>query len=651
MALWNQQTTHTDISQFSDNPELRRELKIWRLKIAASILAVLAVIGFSARPAYRAYRDHRMQQNLEVAKNAARLEEWGEARDRARSVLLVRPDLDAYRIWTRALGKLGEPNTYMAVSELFTHSRATREDLLEALQVMAQQAPQALTLSAYASLPIAFRDQPEFRAAMTPLLLQRGQIGIAEKSLREVAQAGGEPSVRLELLRVLCCRPDRWRTPECVAEARAIFAELLAAKADKESLAALVILGNVPGGLASGTPLPDLPSWLEHQPKATAQHHLLGMDPSFGKQPTTDHEIYQAAINRFLASDPALLGDWLIQHGKAELAASLLEPAAKTRADAYLTRLKALLRLKKSADLTTALITPPASCDVVEIEMMRAQLAYLNDNALAADAAWTRALNSAVFDINRNRFIDIAHAAEALGAKDVAENAWVAAICSGWGLMPLYGDLLPVFASLISKSRADDVLAMFRMLLRFEPMNPELQNNAYYFGLILGILPPNQVVAAQEKLIERLDKPVYHSTLMLAQMLDAHPVAAIACLPKFKGNKAVSPSMVAALEGTARVLAGETEAGTALLKDVNWISFMRQERIVFRDLLMKLKISELPMPDMTLAAPEPNPDQIPAWRKAVERLEKDRASGVLPSLPNLKTPGADRRPDKPSKTP
>jgi len=62
----------------------------------------------------------------------------------------------------------------------------------------------------------------------------------------------------------------------------------------------------------------------------------------------------------------------------------------------------------------------------------------------------------------------------------------------------------------MAKGRSEDLMAMFRTLLRFEPLNPELLNNAYYFALLQGVLPPNQVAAVLAKLIERHDKPVYN---------------------------------------------------------------------------------------------------------------------------------------------
>jgi hypothetical protein len=637
MARAKDQTTQGDICYFSDSEELGRKLRIWRRKVSACIVVVLVVLGFSAKPAYRAFREYRIQRNLEAAKAAARTEDWGTARDKAYSVLIVRPDFDAFRIWTRALGKLGEPRTFTAVVELFTDSRATREDRLEALRVMVLQAPQAVALSAYDILPKELRDQASFRAAIIPLLIQRGEIDVAERGLREVAQPGDEPKVQLEILRTLCSRPQAAR----VAEARRIFAELLVGKADEEALAALLILGDTPGGLAAGKPLPDLTEWLKCQPKATAIHHLLGMHPALEAQPEAADRLYQTAIARFGATDPGVLGTWLIRHGKAAKAATLLEEPAQTRSDAYLARLRALLRLQQESDIVAALAKPPVSVDPVELEILQATFALQRSDPTAAEAAWTRALNRAACDNSRNRFIEIARAAESLGAKDAVENAWVAAMRLGWGPLPLYRDLCPVVASLAAKGRSEDLLALYQALLRFEPLNPEVLSNFYYLALIHASLSPAEVVTALVELAAQQDKPEYQATLMLAEMLAGRPADALARLPQVRNGKGVAPMMLAALEGSARVLGGETEAGAVLLGQVDWSGFMRQERLVFRDLLVKLKLSGLPL--LELASPEvgADPAEMPAWRKAVQRLEKDQAGDVLPALPAPRVPAAD----------
>ncbi|MEI6607507.1 MAG: hypothetical protein WCP35_19525 [Verrucomicrobiota bacterium] len=638
MANWNSQTTHTDISPFSDNPQLRREIKVRRIKTAAWVIVVLTLLSFTVRPAYRTFREYRINKNLEAAKAAARLEDWGSARDKARSVLLARrDDFEAYRIWTRALGKMGEPRTYMAAAGLFTDPRSNREDRLEALQVMALQAPQAVALSAYASLSEELRKQAVFRAAITPLLVRRGDVAIAEKGLREVAQPDDDPKVRLELLRILCARPAADR----VTEARKIFAGLIAARADTAALEALLILGETPGGLAPGEPLPDLPQWLKQQPQATALHHLLGMHPTIEAAPETAERWYQSAIERFLSTEPGVLGTWLVRRGKAELAAKILEGPAKTRSDAYLARLHALLRLKQQNTLTTALAAPPPSADLVELEIVHAALAASRGDTIASQAAWVRALNRAAFDASRNRFIEIARAAESFGAKAAADDAWVASVRSGWGQIPLYRDLMATFASLVGQGRSEDLLAMYRTMLRFEPLNAELMNNFNYLSLLHGLLQPGDAAKRQAKLVEEQpERPEFISSLMLAELLDDRPADALAHLPKLRVSRVLSPTTKTALEGTARVLSGDTAAGTALLLNVDWKLFMRQERVVFRDLLVKLKISEIPLPEMEQAPPAPQEEQFPAWRKMIERVEKERATDVLPALPALRAPDA-----------
>ncbi|MEI6607017.1 MAG: hypothetical protein WCP35_17025, partial [Verrucomicrobiota bacterium] len=93
---------------------------------------------------------------------------------------------------------------------------------------------------------------------------------------------------------------------------------------------------------------------------------------------------------------------------------------------------------------------------------------------------------------------------------------------------------------------------------------------------------------------------------------------------------------------SARVMCGDTAAGTAILSEVNWRGFMAQERKVFRSLLVKFESSKLPMPELPSQVAEVDPNKIPAWRKAVEHFEKDRAGDILPALLAPKIPGANQ---------
>ena len=594
-------------------------------------------------------------------------------------------DFKAFRIWARARVKLGEPSAYMAAAQLIPDPHYTPAQRLEALRMIVPLAPQAMVLGLYGSLPPDLSEQSSFRAAIIPLLIRRGAFEMAEKGLREAALPEVGPDFKLELLRVLCSRPDAQR----MAEARCLFAELVAANAGDEALDALLLLGRIPGGLAPGDPLPDLPAWLKQQPKATASHHLLGIDPALTVNPEAAAACYQQACERFLKTDPAALGDWLTRHGQSEMTVRILADAAQSNPDAYLCRLRALLSLERKSELEAALASPPAAVDTVELEIIQARFATLRGDPIAADSAWTRAMNGAAFDTTRNRFIELARIAEDCHAKAAAQNAWVAAIRLGWGPLPLFSDLLPVYNSLILMGRSEDLLAMFRMLARFEPSNPDLIHNLCYMSLLHSLMTPAQVITTMTKLVAQEDQPGYYATLMLAEMMDGH--AALSRLPEFEYDPRVPKMLKIALEGTARVLAGESEMGAAILNKVDWRALMPQEKIVFRGLLVQHKTAGLPIPELgapkDIAAPEQtpawrkaieerehpensklandpdqssawrkalegpanlenpqgkaDPAQTPAWRKAVESLGKDRADKVLPPLQLPRVPGAN----------
>lgn len=637
MAKWNPQSVHTDLAAFSDDPRVKEELRRRRrIIITVAVIAAL-LVGFGGPPAYRAIRKLQIDRNLEAAKAAARIEDWGTARNKARSVLLARPgDFEAYRVWYQALSHMNEPRTYMVAANLFMHPRATREDRLSALGVLARQGPEAVALSAYASLDESMRQEPAALAALAPLLVRRGQATLVEKTLRETSSA--DPAVRLELLRALCSVP----TAERIEEARVLFAGLIESGASEIALEALLILGDTPGGLAKGPPLPALPEWVQAQPKATTLHHLIALHPAIDEAAGATDAIFQRAIDRFLGIDPGTLGTWLIRHEKSALAADLLAEPAKSSPTAFIARLHALLREKRTSEIAELLAEPPAACDLVDLELAKAAAARMMGDPAAETNAWIQALNNAAFDQSRNRFLEIGKYASTVGTRDIIDDSWVAAIRIGWGPIPLYRDLQPVFASLASKSRSEDLLAVCRTLLRFESRNPELINNYHYLALLHEVVAPATAAKALENLIAANPEAAeFRSALALAHLMAGEPQKALDQIPALKQSKRVSPLMIRALEGTARILAGETEAGSALLAGINWRSFMRAESLAFRHLLTRLEVQNLPLPPMEQIPPPPDPENAPAWKRAVERLEKERAKDVLPALPVPRIPGTE----------
>ena len=641
MAKWNKESAHGDVKAFGENPKVRKKIRRVRILVALVILAIATIAAITAKPAYRKFRDMQIDRNLMDAQAAARLEDWSTARNLARSVLIARPgDFEAFRVWFRALSHADEPRTYMVAVSLFVHPNASREDRLDALGVLARQGPEAVAFSAYAGMDESMRREPAALVAISPLLIRRGQAAYVEQVLRNHADDSPPPDVSLEILRALCSAPSEDR----VAEAREIFARLIADDAWQQALDALLILGETPDGLADGPPLPPLPEWVRAQPGTTTRHHLFALHPSIDQAGGPEHAdaIIQSAIDRYLDVDPGTLGSWLVRLDRAAVAADILKEATEISHEAFIARIHALIRLDRHNEALELLATPPDASDLVELELTRAAAARMMGDAAAEKTAWDRALNYAAFDQSRNRFIEIAKYATSLGSNRVAQDAWVAAVRVGWGPIPLYGDLRNIVGALASKGRSEDILAISRTLLRFEPQNPELINNFHYLGLLHQMINPRDAIPALDALTgDYPDHPEFRSALALAHIMDTNPEAALAQIAVIRESDRVAPSMVNALEGTALVLSGDEAAGNAMLQNIDWRGFMRAEALAFRRILTRAEFDNLPLPEIGELPPPLDLDDIPAWRRAVERLERDRAEDSLPPLPMPVMPGTE----------
>jgi len=620
---------------------------IWRRRrlIISILLLVLAGIGvggyFGIKHGYAWLRERQIDRNLESAQVAARLQDWARARNLARSVLLERPqDFEAFLVWHRALAEMREPRAYMTAIQLFTNPRASRELQLEALRVMSLQAPQAIALSAYASLDESLRDSAEARAAIGEVLLLRGEVGLAEGMMRSLPDLDEHPRARLILLRALCAIPS----PERVAEARRIFADLIRQDASEQALDALSILGETPGGLAAGEPLPRLPEWVQRQAQAQDLHHLLALHPSIDALPSAADSVFAAAVERFRHTAPGALGHWLIRHDREALAAEVLEEAAHTRPEAFIARLHALVREKRMAEASELLANPPPNTDPLDLEFVHVAVARFQGNRGAETSAWNRALNHALLETSQNHFLEIARRASLMEVPRIAERAWVAALRVGWGRLPLYNDLTPLLESLAVQNRTLDLLAVYRALLRYEPLNPELQNNFYYLALLHGVIQPQEALERLTVLAEaQPEMPELYSAVALAALMAGEPGQALDLLPRVEQAGRVSPMMRNALEGTTLTKLGRGDEARALLESVNWQLFLHQENIVFRKLLQESQVRDLDLPEVDALPAIDEVEDSAAWRKAMERMERERATEILPTLPTPRIPSNELR--------
>ena len=128
----------------------------------------------------------------------------------------------------------------------------------------------------------------------------------------------------------------------------------------------------------------------------------------------------------------------------------------------------------------------------------------------------------------------------------------------------------------------------------------------------------------------------------MAYLMDGRAAAALQQVPLMEKSKSISSVLCHAIEGTALLVSGDSAKGRPILDGLEWKSLMGCESAVFHRMLTKLQIKNMPLAERVLAQPEIDPATVPAWKKALERLEKQNAQDVLPTLPTPKIPGADR---------
>lgn len=613
-----------------------RNLDFRLILLVGGLVVAAAAALFLGPKVYNRYRAIQIDENLEKAESAIRQRDWTAARSLARSVLLARPgEFKAFRIYHKASAEINDPQTYTASLQLFVNDQATTEDKLDAFRVLCNDAPQAVALSAYSYLNPETRADIRFRAAMVPFLLHRGEIRGAEGLLRESPDLNQSPEAKLQLIRILCSNP----TVDRIKEARSVLADLIAGN-HTEGLEGMISLGNVQRGLESGTPLPDLPAWVDSRSDAKPIHHLYALHPKLLESSVIQEPIFRPVVDRYLPVDPGAVGSWLVSQGQTDLAITLLEPFSKTDPNAYIEWTRALMKAGRFPELETALGSPPASVDLVDLEIMKTAVAFRRKDMKAANAGWEQVLQQAAFDQSRNRFFEINQFASLLGAPSVADDAMVAAIRIGWGRIPLYKDITPLLLRLAKANRTVDLLAIYRTMLRLEPENPELLNNFIYLSMLHELMPPAQAVTRLDELAKLHPKlPSTQSSIALACLLNGESQRALDIAgAQDPGSSDFPINLQKAIKGIALLDLGKKDEGTQLISEVNWSLFFTKEAIALRNYLSRLKVRGLELPAVPVIKASDDPENTSAWRKAVEALERNRANDVLPALPAPKMP-------------
>jgi len=605
------------------------------LKVAVVCALVALAACFAARPAYRAFRQYRIDRILESAADDEAAGNWLQARDRARGVLRLRHgDLPALRIWFRAMRELKDPSVVDGAYGSFLHPKATLEDKAAALEVFADQAPHAVFLTTLSSLPADQRKQPSVLAPTMRFFVGRGRSAVALRLCGGAGEAAqSSPQVRVEKVRALCAEP----TPERLTEARSVFLGLRD-EPGPEPLQAMRTLGMAKGGLEATDGFPDLAEWVAGHADAGPPDHLCVLQQQLAVRPAAAGQLVAEAVARYREAAPVDLGAWLLRQGHAVEAIDVLAGAATRDADAFITRLRCLVQAGRMADARDELVKPPPGLDRIRLHTEEAALEMAARDRPAALKALRAALDEARSDNLTNRFLDVAACATTLGIDDLADEAMVNAIRLGRGPIPLFDGVRTLLSKLARDGRSEDLMTISRVMLFYEPGNPALRNSFLYLACLHGVLPPAEASSRLAALAdERPGLPEILGSLAVARLMAGQPAAARDALAQAGPEARIPENIRLAVAAAAAAMLGEADTARDTLARIDWKRMLPQEALVFRNLLAASKVASLPLPD--LAPKEPSYEVAPlgeweeAHRPKLRDLPPDKP--VKPNFPVL----------------
>jgi len=636
MAKWKHIDFKKDLALWSRDPKVRRKARM-RSLVGVAVAGVVVAIGLVvARPAYRAFREYRADQNLLRAQRALAQGEWMTARDRARSVLLVRRgEIVPLRIWFRALKELKDPIAVDGALGLFTHPESTFDDKAQAMDVLSQEAPHAIYLGALSMFKPEERKEPDILGPTLRFFVGRGQSRLALRLWDEADLTSPAPRVYVERVRALCAEGR----PDGIAEARRIFLGLID-EPGPEPIQVVRLLARVPGGLTIGPDFPDLEGWLATRRDAEPIDFLYAVHQRMEARPTDARTLVDQAIERYRESAPVVLGGWLVRQGYPAAAIDVLAGESGRNLEAFLSRVDGLVKLGRIEDARKAVAAAPASFDKIMVRAAEAGVETAARNFPATQAALRTALEEARFDNLRNRFFDVVESAVVLGVRDVADDAMVKGLCHGRGPIPLHDDVQPLLARLARLGRTGDILAISRSLMRNEPNHPVLLNNYFYLGCLHGVVTPAEACAELAKLADESPSRLeIYGSLAFARLKAGQPAEAEAALARAGSAPRITGDFRLAVAGTIAALRGDEVVARDTLGKTNWRNLLAIEAEGFRAILAASKVASLPLPEIKTKAEYQVPT-LEEWQAAQKQQHrsfepKDPGSSAKYPVPDL----------------
>jgi hypothetical protein len=554
-----------------------------------AVMALLALGAYvTAKPAYRVFKQWRMERNLAAARQAVEEDRMQEARDRSLTVLRSGdPSIEAFRILEKSTASLGDPRHGEIAGALITHPQGSDEDRLTGFHAVVADMPLGLVGQAWTTLPEECRTQPRFATAFARRLLAGKRLGEAASVLLAVPEEVRDDEVRQILARVLIASGRR----EGYEEAQRMISAGLAARGG-ELCKWLDVLEELP-----------VPSLRENllSPVRSLPDDLPGVDPArialirarmdYAARWPQRAAILNETIATWEERSPELLARFL---GHLGLHQRMLDIYAAEDPDSHPGLLPLLL---DAAERTAAWELAGRLLDASEgrlpkhLELAhRALLAARTADANARIEAWKAATAEAGTDASNLALLTLHRIAADAGLGELADMAMLEAIRAGRGPLPLYEDQKSLCQALAASGQDTILLEICAIYLNFEPANPVLLTQYAYLACLNDVIDPAQLLTPLELLARAFpgELPI-HITLATAHLCDGRADKAAAVLEVFElENKELSPSFRIVFL-TSQVLSGKIPGNDPRIEGFPWNSLQASENRKFSALIRSVR--------------------------------------------------------------
>jgi hypothetical protein len=557
----------------------------------AALLAALTAAAWIKREGINYHLSaKRAATLLDQSRWAAERKDWKVAQRNALAAWQLHPgEIGALRQLFEALVGGGSGDALAVGKSLFEHPRALTTDRLATIDAALRAGDLVTTASMFSRLRPVERETPEALELGARFFLARNHPVAALPLIDRLRLKRNEPRDLLLAADALTRTPTEGNVAR--SEAQRILGDLFQTRNDAGiAIEALRLLGRIPMAERElyhfAQAHARLDSFAAGGTEVPVEARLIADELELASSPERRGEIFQRAMDRWFATEPEVIGKWLIGLGETKRFLENVPRAIALENPAMLPVVTQALILENRWDRALSLLDrAPYGTDPVVLHSLRAMIQSRLGQVAESNQNWARAARQAELVTGRSALLRFAQLAALGGKPEMRDEALAEALKRPSSLSIPAADVAFLYPALARQDRSGDLLRISEGLLASEPENPQVLNNVVWLELLEGAADESRVKKLEQYVSEFPSVVALRSTLAFAHLRAGRNAAALEALAplrdRIEAGEAETAPTDRALVALALAREGDIAASRELSKTVRWDKLMKAERDYF----------------------------------------------------------------------